>query len=583
MSYGDENIHERHYIIKPLKVKNYAIQSSITTYNNFILHKITNYVTIVVGEKMKHKKAIQAVLIAVVICNLASLGFAAENEWIRKEVDMRLGGGRSIRAINYPAEKQPLFLSEHKTAAAEEKILFGKEPAVQSQTAVIANVIDSPPIDGFVPWIAVAATDAAMDIYELDAIPATSVTGSYLTASPQTDYTIGLFDTGASTSIMNCDAAVQTGIYGAGLVTSSIVYLSGATSDAEAYVSHPLGIFIDGLGAIDANGTLNDSGMVGEENVAIVVGDPVSSPNLPTAIGAPMAVFFAAEFNNENPVSIVFDNNDYNAPDIHFRETTDPCIPFYPYKINLELRPSDVMVIQYFPCIEGIFECPDGDGSPIQPSLIVDALWTGQGLFFVSSVDLYDGIRSALDKDGFMFDTGAQVTVISEAVASRLELNTNSPEFTVEIVDVTGSNSLVPGFYLDSLEIAASPQWLSFTNVPVIVLDIGSPEGGVLDGIIGMNLFVDLNFVFYGGGLISYGQDQPFIRFDYIGCDITADIAPPGGDCRVDYYDLAAISDAWLATQSPPSANWNPDCDIAPDGNVNFSDLAILAQYWLQN
>ncbi|MGD0785888.1 MAG: hypothetical protein ABR969_08745 [Sedimentisphaerales bacterium] len=53
------------------------------------------------------------------------------------------------------------------------------------------------------------------------------------------------------------------------------------------------------------------------------------------------------------------------------------------------------------------------------------------------------------------------------------------------------------------------------------------------------------------------------------------------GDEDVDYYDLAAMSDAWLS--QPGDFNWNPDCDISEpkDNIINFSDFAVFAQSWL--
>ena len=83
--------------------------------------------------------------------------------------------------------------------------------------------------------------------------------------------------------------------------------------------------------------------------------------------------------------------------------------------------------------------------------------------------------------------------------------------------------------------------WLRFTNVPVILLDISSPEGGTIDGIIGMNLFVDYNFVLKGGGIFL--EDDPAIMFESI-TRITADIAPSFGDGIVNYHDVQAINSA---------------------------------------
>jgi hypothetical protein len=161
-----------------------------------------------------------------------------------------------------------------------------------------------------------------------------------------------------------------------------------------------------------------------------------------------------------------------------------------------------------------------------------------------------------------MLDTGAQVSVVSEAIGARLGLNPNNPDFEVEIRDVTGEAAMIPGFYIDSLEIAATPEWLSFTNVPVIMLDVASPEGGTLDGIIGMNLFTEFNLELRSGGLPDYGGHR--LEFEPI---------PP--------LDLAAFAAAWLAT--PQSPNWNPRADLAPptpDDLINFLDFAVLAEHW---
>jgi hypothetical protein len=73
---------------------------------------------------------------------------------------------------------------------------------------------------------------------------------------------------------------------------------------------------------------------------------------------------------------------------------------------------------------------------------------------------------------------------------------------------------MAPGFYVDSLEIPALGRWLKATQVPVILLDVSSPEGGTLDGIIGMNLFVDFNLIIRGGGLFL--QDDPALELQPI-------------------------------------------------------------------
>jgi len=519
-----------------------------------------------------HRGFALSAIMAVLLCGVAS---AERQGWEKQQVDWRATGGVRIKSVHYPKHNPPAMRETHKAGKCGKKvlprdaawrlILWGE----QTPGPVIANVIDSPPIDGFVPWVAVAVTDARSDIGELEALTQTSVVGDYLTGSPESDYAIGIYDTGASAHIMGNVAATQAGLFDAGLVTSNSIIISGVTGSTEVWVSQPIGIFIDGLGAIDSEGLLTDtSGMMGQSNVAIAAGQG-GWPDLPTAIGSPLAAYFTAVFYNDRHISLSRDGDEYVAPDIKIYEQDDPCIPTYRNMIPLELRPLGAVSVQY------IFDPFDLDFSPTSPSVLIGN--SSQSIFFVASVDLYEGNKSAIDKDRFLFDTGAQITVIGSRVAARLDLDPDNPDFEVEIQGVTGDTIMAPGFYIDALEIPALGDWLSFTNSPVVLLDIPSPEGGTADGVIGMNLFVDLNFVLRGGGLFL--QDDPAVEYQTI-YRLMGDIAPTDGDGVVDYLDLAALADAWLAT--PVSPNWNSRADLFGDAIVNFRDFAILAQNWLQ-
>jgi len=537
-----------------------------------------------------------AVLLAgVILCP----AFAAKPQrpgWERRQVDWRAPGGARIREIYYPKDAPPPTRATQSadTRGVQRRLIVPARAKTglatldqQSIDLVLANVIDSPPLDGFVPFVTVSVTDAHTEDpwnpYNSDACDVNYVEGDYLTAHPESDYALGIFDTGASANLINHLDAFLTGMQ-PDYVTGSPVILQGATGQALAWASQQLGIFVGGVDVLDVNGLLlDDSSLAGEYNVSIIVGDAVESPNVPTAIGAPFAIFFSTVFCNNRQVPVLMDGNDVNSPRVRVYAHDDSRIPYYSNKIYLELRPTSVDYIQYFPCIyiPGILECPDGDGSPLIPTIIVDGMWEDQALFFVSSVDVTHDGNSAIDKDGFMYDTGAQVTVLSEAIGARVGLDPSDPCFVVPITDVTGKVTMVNGYYVDALEITATPAWLRFTNVPVLMLDVASPEGGYLDGIIGMNLFNELNFVFSGGGL--FGMGAPYIRYDPV-CRITGDIAPFCGDCTVDHLDLGKLCAHWLETSASP--NWNPDADLAPesdpDESINFLDYAVLANHWLE-
>jgi predicted aspartyl protease len=495
--------------------------------------------------------------------------YAEQSGWQREKVDWLAGPGGRIKAIRYPEGKDLL----HKSAADSK--LFSLESA---KLQASDNNVDSPPIAGFVPQIAVAVTNKRSDDFDWVAETHMSVVGDYLTDNPGEDFIVGIFDTGASFILVGYDGADRAGIFDADLLTTSVIELGGATHSSYATVSQPLGIFVDGLAAVDQNTMLlDDSNMVGQSNLAIGVGQAAGpgEPGVPTVVGTPMSVYFVTAIFNDNQISVTYDGNNYTSPDIRFYDHSDSRIPDYNDSIPLNLIPSGAYDVEYFPDLESIFDFVYQPGSP---SIIGSLL---QSLFFVNSVDMYDGTRSAIDKSRFMLDTGAQVSVVGTNIGSRLGLNPANPDFEVEIQDISGEITIEPGFYIDSLEIAALGEWLRFTNVPVVMLDVSSPEGGYLDGIIGMNLFTEFNLVLRGGGLL--GQDPPSLEFERIPAHLAGDIAPGAGDGMVNFLDLAAIAEAWLAT--PTSSNWNIKANLAPrfspDSIINFLDFAVFAENWL--
>jgi hypothetical protein len=103
---------------------------------------------------------------------------------------------------------------------------------------------------------------------------------------------------------------------------------------------------------------------------------------------------------------------------------------------------------------------------------------------YQSSVGLTQG-AARVSGQSFLLDTGAQVSLISTAIARTLGLDLDHPEFTGTVEGVGGSLE-VPGYTIDDLDmpISAGGGLLHFTHAPVYVLDV---DGA--DGILGMNLF----------------------------------------------------------------------------------------------
>ncbi len=489
-----------------------------------------------------------------------------------EEVNWQGPAGSKIKDIRYfKKEVQPQALADEPVAAA-------------TPTTILTNVIDSPPVDGFVPWIVVVATNERDSEDNWSAIPESSIQGNFPYGVDVTrDYMVGIFDSGASAHVIGNENAVRAGIFNSNYLTSNYTVVAGVTGEIEAIVTYPYGIFMDGLDALEPNQPgeteyilSSTSGMMGQSNVATIIGDdPGSYPDLATAIGSPMSVYYSTHIENDHMITIAHDGVEYTAPRISFHDI-DSGDPNYPNFVPLELKPLGAADVQYIPTIDfGSIEYV-----PSTPSVITGN--SSQNLFFVHSVDMTEGNNSAIDRDRFMLDTGAQVTVIGNRVAARLGLHPDNKEFEVDIEGVTGEVSKVPGFYIDSLTIPAVGQWLEFTHVPVILLEISSPEGGKLDGIIGMNLFTEYNLILRGGGFFL--DDDPRLEFQRINSEpMAGDIAPTVRDGKVNLIDFSVFSAAWQAEEA--GANWNVDADLDPAGDsagiIDLHDLTVLAGNWL--
>lgn len=527
---------------------------------------------------------------------------AGRSGWQRREVDWRISRTLSVRAVHYPKDKPPPTLEakrreRHQPPRGRTRSLRVPARSVSPAggTPVYIYPIDSPPIDGFIPWLVVLATDARLGALELHTVPQYGTVGNFRTASPANDYAIGILDSGASTHLMSNEAATRLGLFSGAndLITPFQVELTGATGSVFAWVSEPLGIFVDGLDAINPATLQLDPGrfanMLGQSNMSMIVGQdvPPGGADLPTAIGVPLMVYrnpntgvsrrYTAVIRNDQEVTVNRDGREYTGPlvDLYW-DVGDNEIPVYTEWLPLQLRPEGATSIEYFPCIE-IFsgDCPPGGAdAPQTPSLASMFSIPIQSLFFVSAesgVDLYDKGRSSIANDEFLFDTGAQITVVGSGIASRLALNPNLPEFEVEVQGANGETTMEPGFYLDAIEIPTLGEWLTYTNVPVVYLDVASPEGGTLDGIIGMNLFVEYNLVLHGGGLS--GMPNPELRYQRLVLRVDADF---DDDDDVDQADFGHLQQCYSGASVPQAT---ADCQntlLDFDADVDADDFDLF-------
>ena len=431
----------------------------------------------------------------------------------------------------------------------------------------------SPPLNGVVPYVAIVATNKSSALDEFYGEQRLSYVGTSLMGSPENNFTIGIFDTGASTSLFGYTKAQAIGLHNH--LTDSLIDLTGAGGTVTGTISLPAGIFVTGIDRVNATGTtLDTSTLVGQSNVAVIVGPDEESlrDNVPTAIGVPMGVMYTTEIKQSNMITVTKDSFEYTSPEIVFHDNGAISIPEYPITIPTIYRPRGIAAVAFIQTIGGDYELV-----PSAPSIIIGN--SAQSLMFIHSVDLSNGSRSAIDQNEFMFDTGAQVTVISKAIAARLGLKPEDATGTVEIHDASGSSTWVPLFTIDSITIPAFGATLSYTNIEVVLLDIASPEGGQLQGIIGTNLFTDFDMLVIGGGFDP--SSTPTLKLKPI-------VSPPivgdfSNDGKVDKDDLLFFSGAWLSSSTNPT--WQAICNLSSVGTsankINLLDWGVFVSHWL--
>ena len=306
--------------------------------------------------------------------------------------------------------------------------------------------------------------------------------------------TFSIFDTGAA--VVAFSALDQTIFDALGkpipIKISDGAHASGVGGDLVGDLSAPGLIRADGLHAWELNpeNLLNSrfdlENGVQAENVQAFVGTRPGSSFLPTLAGTPL-LNPSPTYPNGAAATI-----DPDAFVLDFGKL----FPQFPNLKDVIIRLPDVQFSNPNPAID----LPD-DGSVSELVRIPVELYgednhSNPGDELTTSwspvqtdVAVYEGDHAVQHKT-FLFDTGAQVSVISTEVATELGFDLSNPEFELS-VHGAGGRVDIDGFTIDALDLprdadgdSVADGTLRFTNAPVFVLDIGAG----IDGILGTNL-----------------------------------------------------------------------------------------------
>ena len=431
-----------------------------------------------------------------------------------------------------------------------------------------------PRLTGFSPLIAITTSDAHSHIdidyeHNLESgylcdprhLPSPAQCGS-LDPPADRNFVVGVLDSGSVVDLAAGTGASTLGLRGTYL-TSNVIPIGGVGGEVNALVTQPIGIYAAGLSAVDSGGTLDLNAVVGHSNVAALVAPPIDcgAGEVVTAfVGTPFLSFYNTVIRVDTPRRVTLGSQTFIAPDVRIQSLLDP-IPEYPRAFAMEIGGiSPVTTSSYFPDVEDLVT----PVVPTQLSLSALSFPTG-GAFFATVRATMGWPTNLLTSMRMMVDTGAQSSIISPAMAADLNLPRN-PDFTIDACGVGGLVQGIPGYYIDYVRINAFGGMLEFSRAPFVVLDLSSPEGGPLDGILGMNFFWNRNVVF-----------EPSLTGSSF-FDVSDPIPVAFGDSDVDFHvDAADASFFFACMTGPGSMGVNPECDHLDadfDGSIDLSDLA---------
>jgi hypothetical protein len=392
------------------------------------------------------------------------------------------------------------------------RILCGAVLALVFAGRACANVS----IGGFVPLVGIGLTNE-FETFDSDpdgtffiADPSFSWGGTPLGPGTSAYFDVAILDTGAATHILTQNAASATGfsIQAEGFRGTNFQTIFGAGGESiNLRINDPLGVYAAGLANRTGAGTsltMNTAAMRGQTSFAML--EASAQWTLPNIIGLPMAAHHAVAIRNDQPQIFEHQGRTVRTPNIEFVELGSGAEMGVLRRTDLRIRPSagflqGPIYVQNLDILGGL----EFHDNPLSPSVI------DSGAMFIE-VDMANGTRSFQDKE-LLFDTGADLTVLSQMTAARLGFDVllDEPDFVLEVEGAGGVSGGVPGFYIDELNIDTFGGSFTMQNVPVAVLDLPNPNdpANVVDGIIGMHLFNGRNIVIDANPAASQGSGGP--------------------------------------------------------------------------
>jgi len=431
-----------------------------------------------------------------------------------------------------------------------------------------------PPLAGFQPLVAITTSNRKnSDDFDWEHKLEDGYVGVPLNPPADENYVIGILDTGAAVDLVTAPYAETLGLVGSYL-TGNEQEIGGAGGVMAAEVTKPMGVFAAGLGAVGADGRLDLARVSGHTNVSALVTPVIAcgTEEVTAVLGNPLLAFRSTEIRVDTPRGIRMGDKAYVGPDIVIHSTYTPAASEFPRRIPIELGGfSPVTTAGYYAMFDP-FD-PLWEVIPTQATALTMfalSIPTGGGFFTeIGVLEGEPGPLNPIENLRVMLDTGAQASILHPNIAAKLNLPVE-PDFVTESCGI-GGRVEVPGYYIDYVRINAWGGALEYSHVPFVVLEFQSPEGGPLDGVLGMNFFWNRNVVLEpsitGGGFLHVSDPVPYAFIDL------------NFDGVVDVSDFAIFASAWRAQAESPA--WNGLCDFYTDGVIDARDFEAFVDAWV--
>jgi hypothetical protein len=205
-----------------------------------------------------------------------------------------------------------------------------------------------------------------------------------------------------------------------------------------------------------------------------------------------------------------------------------------------------------------VLDAQSGSDTTTTLPVSVDQITSGQTFYvevWVSDVgDIDTGITSAYVDLSFSGDALSVVSISHGGIFTAVPTGSAG----LSVIDELGGSTLSEG-------VGVEPQWARVAVVQMYA-DETPP-------------FVAFTLSPSSTGVGAYGRGQIPWEDISLGSFIIASPADLNKNGRVDFDDFAILANQWRGTPGDPSADIVPE---AGDGEIDFLDLALMVEYWLE-